>query len=195
MNQKRPEKIVRGLGIEENEFRAHIRSKGRIVIPKEVRDTLSIKEGSLLRCKIRKVVHTVGENSGKGRNEMRHRFAGRPKKHGVSLEEKETTGRLDDLLLDAVDKTMKQVFKEVGAEAIYNYLENVCHLRREEIAKKPEVFSAGLERLLGSGASLIESLILKDLYRKLGLEIEEKKGYEFLDWIKELVEKILVVKA
>lgn len=165
------------------------------MIPKEVRDILRIKEGSLLRCKIRKVVHTVGENSGKGSKEMRHRFAGRPKKRGVSLEEKETTGRLDDLLLDTVDETVKQVFKEIGAEAIYNYLEKVCGLRREEIAKKPEIFSACLERLLGSGASLIESLILKDLYRKLELEIEEKKGYEFSECIKELVEKILVGKA
>jgi hypothetical protein len=29
-------------------------------------------------------------------------------------------------------------------------------------------------------------LILKSLYRKLGLEFEVKKGYEFSDYIKEL---------
>ena len=62
-------------------------------------------------------------------------------------------------------------------------------MRREEITKKPEIFSAGLVRLLDSGAPLIETLILENLYRKLGLRIEEKKGYEFSDCIKELVER------
>jgi len=98
----------------------------------------------------------------------------------------EKTGSVDSLLLSVVDETMKQVFREEGAKAIYNYLENNSHLKREEIAEKPEVFSAGLERLLGSGAPVIENLILKNLYRRLGLKFEEKKGYEFSDYIKEL---------
>ena len=96
------------------------------------------------------------------------------------------TESLDDLLLSAVDETLRQVFREEGIKVIYNYFENNSHLKREEIAEKPDVFSAGLERLLGSGAPVIEILILKNLYRKLGLKSEEKKGYEFSDYIKEL---------
>jgi len=106
----------------------------------------------------------------------------------------EKTGRLDDLLLSVVDETMLQVFREAGTKAIYDYLENKYHLKREEIAEKPEVFSAGLERLMVSAAQMIEKLILKNLYRKLGLKFEEKKGYEFSDYIKEL-RKSAVVKA
>ncbi|MFQ6032456.1 MAG: hypothetical protein ACE5K2_05990 [Candidatus Zixiibacteriota bacterium] len=98
----------------------------------------------------------------------------------------EKTGRLGDLLLSVVNETLRQVFKEAGAKVIYSYIENKCHLKREEIAEKPEVFSAGLEKLLGSAAPVIENLILKKLYRKLGLEFEEKKGFEFLDYVKEL---------
>ncbi len=94
--------------------------------------------------------------------------------------------KLDELLLDVVDETLKRVFKEAGAEAIYDYLENKCHLKREEIAEKPEVFSAGLERMLGSGAPVMEKLVLKNLYRKLGLKFREKKGYGFSDYVKEL---------
>ena len=96
---------------------------------------------------------------------------------------------LDDLLLKVVDETMKQVFREAGAKAIYSCIENNSHLKREEIAEKPEVFSAGLERLLGSGAQVIEKLILKDLYSKLELKFAEKKGCEFSDYIKELKSK------
>lgn len=96
------------------------------------------------------------------------------------------TETLDDLLLKMVDATMKHVFTEAGTEVIYSYLGNSTNLKREEIAEKPEVFSAGLERLLGSGAPVIEILILKNLYRKLGLKFEAKKGYEFSDYVKEL---------
>lgn len=94
-----------------------------------------------------------------------------------------------ELLLSVVDETLKQVFREAGAKVIYDYLENKCHLKREEITEKTEVFSAGLERLLSSGAPVIEKLILENLYRKLELKFEEKKGYEFSDYIKESKEK------
>ena len=98
----------------------------------------------------------------------------------------EKSGSLDDLLFSVVDETMKQVFRDVGTKVIYDYLANNSHLKREEIAEKPEVFSAGLERLLVSAAPVIENLILKNLYSKLGLKFVEKEGYEFSDYIKEL---------
>lgn len=93
---------------------------------------------------------------------------------------------LDDLLLKVLDETMKQVFRETGTKFIYNFLENNIYSKREDIAEKPEVFSAALQRLLGSGARVIEKLILKNLYSKLGLKLEEKEGYEFSDYVKEL---------
>lgn len=106
----------------------------------------------------------------------------------------ENAEKLDELLLDVIDETLKCVFKEAGADVIYNYIENKCHLKREEIAEKTEVFSAGLERMLGSGAPVIEKLVLKNLYRKLGLKFKEKKDYEFSDYVKEL-RKSAAVKA
>lgn len=93
---------------------------------------------------------------------------------------------LDGLLLEAVDETIKYVFREAGAKAIYKYIENNCHMKREEIPKKPEVFSAGLEKLLGSGTPVLQQLILKKLCCKLELKHEEKEGYDFTDYIKEL---------
>jgi len=105
------------------------------------------------------------------------------KREGEIGEKKE---KLDDLLLSAVDETMNHVFREAGTKVIYDYLENNSPLEREEIAEKPKVFSAGLERLLDSSAPVIEKMILKNLYSKLGLKFEEKKGYEFSDYVKEL---------
>lgn len=101
----------------------------------------------------------------------------------------EKTVSMDNLLLSVVDETLKQVFKEAGANVIYDYLGNKCHLKLEEIAEKPEVFSAGLKGLLSSGAPVIENLILRNLYSKVNLKFREKRGYEFSDSIKELKEK------
>ena len=97
---------------------------------------------------------------------------------------------LGDLLLKVVDETLRQVFRETGTKVIYGFLENKSHLKREEIAEKPEVFSTGMKKLVGSGAPVIENLILKNLYRKLELKFEEKEGYEFSDYIKELKKRV-----
>jgi len=116
-------------------------------------------------------------------------------KHGVLSRRKregricERTGSFSDLLLNAVDEALKEVFKEAGVEVIYKFLGNKCHLKREEIVEKPEDFSAGLERLLGSAAPMIEKMILENLYSKLQLGYEAKEGYGFLDYLKELREK------
>jgi len=37
------------------EFTSYVRKEGRITLPKEVRDALSIEEGNLVRCRIEKV--------------------------------------------------------------------------------------------------------------------------------------------
>ena len=97
---------------------------------------------------------------------------------------------LDDLLPKMVDETINHVFREAGTAVIYDYLENDFHLKREEIAEKPEVFSAGLERLMISAAQIIEKTVLKNLYRRVGLEFAEKKGYEFSDYVDELRKRL-----
>ena len=98
----------------------------------------------------------------------------------------ETKGKLSDLLSSAVNETVKQIFKEAGAKVIFAFIENKCHLKLEEIVEKPEAFSAGLERLTVSATSVIEKMILENLYSKLNLKFAEKDGYEFSDYIKEL---------
>ena len=96
------------------------------------------------------------------------------------------TRRLDCVLLNAIDETLKHVFKGAGTEVVYNYIENKFHLKREEIAEKPDEFSAGLERLLSSAAPMIEKMTIENLYSKLELKFVEKKGNEFSDYIKDL---------
>ena len=97
---------------------------------------------------------------------------------------------LDNLLLEVVDQTMKQVFTETGTKVIYDFLRNNSRLERRGIAEKPKIFSTGMKKLLGSGAPVIEKMILKNLYSKLELKLEDKEGYEFSDHIKELRKRL-----
>jgi hypothetical protein len=107
-----------------------------------------------------------------------------------SAERKRKTSRkkesLDDLLVDVIDETLKYVFQEAGAEAIYGYLERNYYLKREDVADKTGVFSAGLKRLLGSGAPVIEGIILNKLYHRFHLKYEKKRYSGFPEYIKEL---------
>lgn len=93
---------------------------------------------------------------------------------------------VDEMLHNVVSATIKQVFREEGSKVICDYFENKSHLKLEEATEKPEAFSASLEKLLGSGAQVIEKMILRKLCLELRLRYEEKEGYQFSDYLEEL---------
>ena len=108
-------------------------------------------------------------------------------KHRRASEHKK---KLRNLLPKTVDETLEQVFTKEGARTVQVFIKNNLHITREEIVEKPEALSSSLRRLLGSGATVIESLIVENLYHRVGLKFEEKKGYEFPDYINELKKKL-----
>lgn len=92
----------------------------------------------------------------------------------------------DEVLVNVVDEVLFLIFKRTGSLYVYTYVELVSSVGRREIGRKPEAFSAGLKRLLGSAAPEVETLILELLYRRLGLRFEWKEDYRFSDYINEL---------
>jgi len=95
------------------------------------------------------------------------------------------TEKLNESLINAIDETLNQIFLVEDVETIYNFLENRFHLKREEIAEKLDIFTRGLEDLLGSTRSL-ETLILERLHSKLYLESENKKDCRLSDFLRNL---------
>ena len=84
---------------------------------------------------------------------------------------------------------MKQPFTDRMNQNRWYYVHFLIqnsNLKLKDIENKPEIFSASLEMLIVSAARAIEQIILKNLYSGLGLEFEEKQGYEFADYILEL---------
>ena len=89
-------------------------------------------------------------------------------------------------LVRTIDTQLKQVFGETGASVIYQYLQSTLSLRQEEIPRKLETFSEGLNRFLNSGARVVEKVILDGLYSDFGQEFQFKEGYSFADYVEEL---------
>lgn len=96
---------------------------------------------------------------------------------------------LSNVLSEVIDNTLKQIFKEPGTKVIYDYLGKNPNLKIDEISEKPEIFSDGIKKLLGSAAPVIEDLIIRNLYMQLNTEFEDKDGYGFSCYIRELREK------
>ena len=98
--------------------------------------------------------------------------------------------KFDKILLDMVDQGIREVFGETGVQFIYNYLERSASLRRDDIPEKLEIFVEGLGEMLGSGAMVVEKFVLKNLYSCLGVNYQEKEGYRFSDYVREIEIKL-----
>lgn len=88
--------------------------------------------------------------------------------------------------MEAVDESLKSLGESVR-QMIFYHLENTYSVKRQDIPKKPEAFAEGLEKIFGVGALVLEKIIVKKLYSKLGLEYEDKKDFVFIDYLKDFI--------
>lgn len=88
----------------------------------------------------------------------------------------------DKTLLEAVDHALLS-FGESPRKAIYYHLDKNFKIQKENIPEEAEKFASALNAIFGSGATVIEKLIVKDLYQRLNLSFEEKKSFEIADYI------------
>jgi len=103
----------------------------------------------------------------------------------------QTTNRSDAKIEKIIDRVLRQVFGEEATHLIYRHLESNYSLKEEEVADRIEIFAAGLEDFLRSGAYVIEQKILEDIYSSYGLlrriELErERDEFDFVSQIKSL---------
>jgi len=90
------------------------------------------------------------------------------------------------LLLKAIDDSLKQVFGENAAQIIYHYLENNHSIKREKIPERLEAFAEGLAKFFGSGARVVENIILTNLNPKIDPKHKMKEDRSFADYVNEL---------
>ena len=74
----------------------------------------------------------------------------------------------EDKIFKIIDRVLTQVFGEEATRLIYKHLERHHSLRQSEFSEKIDVFAKGLEEFLSSGAYVVESKILDDIYSSYG---------------------------
>jgi len=89
----------------------------------------------------------------------------------------------EKLFMEAVDVSLKSLGESVR-QMIFFHLEKSYSIKKHDIPKKPEAFAEGLEKIFGVGALVLEKIIVKTLYSKLGLEYEDKKDFVFMDYLR-----------
>jgi hypothetical protein len=80
----------------------------------------------------------------------------------------------DELLDETVENTLGQILGTQPANAL------MYHMGAKASASGAKGFSGALERVTGSGSVIVEKLIVKALYGRIGMKVEdEREGFSF----------------
>ena len=90
----------------------------------------------------------------------------------------------DKLLLGSIDDALGSL-GESAKQSVYHHIERNYKVPRNEIPANLQQFQEGLEKIFGIGATLIEILIMKNLYAKIGhsFNMEKNQQLEFIKYV------------
>jgi len=91
--------------------------------------------------------------------------------------------RLENLILDTINEVIRNIFDDEVAGMLLKY---VSENSSGDIDERLRRFEESLPKILGSGAVIIEDLILETLYSKLGIQLDHKRK-SFTDCITRLI--------
>jgi hypothetical protein len=107
--------------------------------------------------------------------------------------EVEYHNKFNEILSEAIDKSLNQILGESGTQAIYFYLKEKHHVKREDNLDNLELFQFALEGIFGEGALIIEKTIIENLYSRLSLsnkkfrlKYKNKEQFNFINYINDL---------
>ena len=91
--------------------------------------------------------------------------------------------RLERLIMNTINDVIREVFNDEVAKILFdNFFKNNSSVPFDQ---KLRAFEDSLPKILGSGAIIIEDLILETLYSRLGVKFEREEK-SFTDSIMEL---------
>jgi len=85
--------------------------------------------------------------------------------------------QFNTLLLEVIDRSLADSLGEEVRNVVYLYLKAVLFLKKEDIPKELVAFHAGLIKLFGSSATLVEDVIVKELFSKIGVKFSAKDTF------------------
>jgi hypothetical protein len=100
----------------------------------------------------------------------------------------------NEAFLDCVDEGLSVLGNE-PRQAVYQYLATIQSLDREQIPDKVDEFATGLKKALGSASRVIERLILKKLFQRMGSTFRETADLEFADYVRDAKRRFELTSA
>jgi hypothetical protein len=107
--------------------------------------------------------------------------AGKPGSGSIGDSQK-ASQTFESAVLEAVDYGLA-VLGETARQGIYSYIGMKYQVKREEIPEKLDVFHKASSGLFGAGAGVVEKLIARRLYSKLGLGFEEHEDWTLVEYV------------
>lgn len=94
------------------------------------------------------------------------------------------TETFGELLLESIDDSL-QILGQEPRLALYQYLVTMQALEKNDIPDHLEEFESGLKSALGGAAKVVQRLILRKLFLKIGAVFKETNDYEFTERVNE----------
>jgi hypothetical protein len=85
---------------------------------------------------------------------------------------------LNKALLESIDQALN-VIGDPAKKILYFHIDKKFCLKPDAFAEKPELFILATRQILGVGAKMVESLILKNLCKKLAVDYEKVAALTF----------------
>ncbi len=90
--------------------------------------------------------------------------------------------RFRQVLLESVDNGLV-VLGVTVRQAIYERIENRCGVKGEDIPEQLGIFHKVLGSMLGTGAGTLESLIARNLYKRLSLPFTPCPEWTLIEYV------------
>jgi hypothetical protein len=92
----------------------------------------------------------------------------------------------DEVILKTVQDVLLNVFGEKSFKKMLRVMKENYALEWQDIPEKSQLFASALRDILGHGSTIIEDLIVENLYVSFGKELMWKKELSFSDYITQL---------
>jgi len=102
-----------------------------------------------------------------------------------------TQNSFSKILLSAVEDGLSSLGNS-PKQSILFHLEDTFQITKENIPKNLPKFKNALEGLFGPGAPYLEKTIARCLHEKLGLELEDSQGMDFLECVSNARKRIML---
>jgi hypothetical protein len=89
----------------------------------------------------------------------------------------------NELVYKSVLSGLKEILGESGSSS------TIYYLKLEKGSFDPRVFHERFTEMFHAGATSIEKIIIKELFKSMGVQFKERQGYDFIGYV-ELAKKI-----